>query len=544
MASQPVAHIEKLGLVDSGLTDRKTGRKIVVPHQTKTIHDGRRIVKVVQSTQTIPTTLCNGTAETRFVFDGSAVDSCKQLLVRLQVSVSGSTSRLLPTPYWFSRIELHYRGSGSTLIQRWYPETLLLAMAARPPSDLQALAKSIGVNGKTFWAGEPHGVGVSKYYHIWLPMFYETGLHLDGKLDLGGTQLELRFYGNGGIVASGGGTVSADVVDLLIESDIATEMDKKAHIDVVRKYVQGAVFTDPVQLVQSGQTLNAGLNYEFSLEQYSGKCAALVVCIGSNIATTGQAASYACMNYLSLDGNGSGAGKLDLIAASGEQLSSGGTPFESALHRSWLGTKWFNQQFLQNYGIYVMSFARDLTATMFHGVIDDYWPADGSQYRLRISTPTASTSEVQTITSSASASGGSGTFKLGWSDPVSGLTSWTADLAFNASAATMNTALAALESVIQSKIIITMAGTFATGTSVTATVTDFAGAGVDLKGNTILCLSQMNTSAPAAISISSIARTTPGNPGWVNGSYTVQVFGLMIKRVGKSGGGYIDVQQI
>src|SRR3954471_5991304 len=82
-----------------------------------------------------------------------------------------------------------------------------------------------------------HPVNASKYYHLWLPMFYQTGLGFNGRLDGGGTQFELRFYPNGGIVASGGGTVSADVTDLLVESDIRLDMDTKSHLSVVREHV-------------------------------------------------------------------------------------------------------------------------------------------------------------------------------------------------------------------------------------------------------------------------------------------------------------------
>lgn len=49
--TERVAHIEKLQLSDSGVVDHKTGRKVVLPAHSKFVHDGRRVVKIVPSTQ-------------------------------------------------------------------------------------------------------------------------------------------------------------------------------------------------------------------------------------------------------------------------------------------------------------------------------------------------------------------------------------------------------------------------------------------------------------------------------------------------------------
>src|SRR3954454_17437802 len=106
-------------------------------------------------------------------------------------------------------------------------------------------------------------------------------------------------------------------------------------------------------------------------------------------------------------------------------------------------------------------FTRDLADAAFHGVVDDYLLTDGSQYRMRFNLPSAGTSEIQTVTQSGTPA--SGTYRLGWTDPVSGRTDWTADLAYNSSATNMGVAFNALESVVQSKIIATFSAAASAG---------------------------------------------------------------------------------
>ena len=107
----------------------------------------------------------------------------------------------------------------------------------------------------------------------------------------------------------------------------------------------------------------------------------------------------------------------------------------------------------------------------------------------------------------------------------------------------MKVAFEALESVIQAKILVTFSAAASAGATFTATFTNFAGQACDLGGNMIQMISQTATSAPANVAVT-ITRTTVGVPGWLNGTYSINVFGLMIRVAKKSGGGMLYTESI
>src|SRR5689334_20257270 len=106
--------------------------------------------------------------------------------------------------------------------------------------------------------------------------------------------MELWFYPAGGIVASGGGTPSVDAIDLLVDSDISLDIDKKAHLSVIREHVQAGLL-DPVQVLTPNQTWNASTTDDITLEALGGKSAGLLLCVGTYAAA---AASFGSMNYM------------------------------------------------------------------------------------------------------------------------------------------------------------------------------------------------------------------------------------------------------
>src|SRR5690606_20193175 len=147
-----------------------------------------------------------------------------------------------------------------------------------------------------------------------------------------------------------------------------------------------------------------------------------------------------------------------------------------------------------------------------------------------LTSPAAGTNETQTITVSAVPA--SGTYKLGWADPVTGIVSYTASLAAATTTGNMAIAFNALESVVQSKLIASFSATVGSGGPVVVTFTDTNGFPVNLNGNLILVDSDLADAGSANIDLS-VARTTIGVPGWVAGTYTVVVYSYSFRCVRK-----------
>ena len=150
--------------------------------------------------------------------------------------------------------------------------------------------------------------------------------------------------------------------------------------------------------------------------------------------------------YINFDGSGTGEGQIDLLDV-GNKSQLGGTA-TNATYRKYLAQQWLNSDYINNNYVYPMIFSEDIRKAQA-GIAKDYFPFDGSQYKLSLTSPAAGTNETQTITVSAVPA--SGTYKLGWADPVTGIVSYTASLAAATTTANMAIAFNALESVIYNR---------------------------------------------------------------------------------------------
>lgn len=518
--------IDRHVLVKKGI-DAKSGLPIAVPASRAMEHAARRSIRTILNAVSTNTSDLVNVRRVQFVLNENTAHLAKDCILRFRISCSGGTGRLVPAPYWFTRIDFRDRGTDADC-NYIYPECLMVYLGCERNEVLRQWAKKLGFNPRTLWKGEPIAAGESRYIYLPLPAFWAAaGAHLDFTEDLG-SSLEIVLQTTGVVIAdtiSGTPVISMDELVLMIDSEVPSVGDKLAHQDLLRSYIPEMQYIDQQLVEYPSQSLAASSIYNWKVDQFTSKSAALVLAI----TPSASAASFGRLKYASLDGSGSGAGSIDLIGPSNEQLIGSGSSSPPAEYfRSVLNSRWSGDILGDNYALYVIPFTTDLDEAL-RGAVKGFFAFDGSSYTVRFQTPSAGTAGVVSFVQSAAAD--AGTFKLGWTDPGSGITSLTNELAYNASAATVKAAFEALESVQQAKILVTFNQAFSAGATVTMTVTGLNGEAVSLNNNLPLFVSELTNGGNNTTC--AISESTKGIPGWAAGTYNVLIYNLYYRLIRK-----------
>ena len=515
----------RMDWVELKKSDIETKKPLIIPRYQSSSHDGRRTIRQITSSVSVPSSALNTTTQFQYVIDVGSAGSVFDCTFRFNIGIAGSATRLNPSTHWWNYITVVYRKTNEE-IQRFYPDDLQFRAGMLNMSSQRKFADQVGMNSKSHWVDTDIAVGQSKYVYLTLPTFW-VDFAFDMTTDIS-KQLEFRFFPAGDIRYSGGGTVTLNECLLFMQSDEgpSMEVDRKAHLSIMSKYVPMHNFLNPVQTFYTN-TSNwaASTNINVDLQSFKHLSAGLIFFIVSDMKTTAAGVNR---RYINFDGSGSGEGLIGLLDV-GNKSQLGGTATNATYYRKYLASQWFNVDYINNNYVYPIIFTEDIRKAQA-GMAKDYFPFDGSQYKLSLTSPAAGTNETQTITVSAVPA--SGTYKLGWADPVTGIVSYTASLAAATTTGNMATAFNALESVIQSKLTASFSATVGSGGPVVVTFTDTNGFPVILGGNLILVDSDLADAGPANINLS-VARTTIGVPGWVTGTYTVVIYSYSFRCVRK-----------
>lgn len=508
--------------------DAKSGKPIVVPYSRVMEHAARRAVRTIQNAVSTSTGDLNSIKRVQFVVNENTAHLVKDCVLRFRISCSGGTARLVPTPYLTTRVIFRDRGTDNDL-QFVYPEVLMQYLASEQNQTLKQWGAKLGFNPRTLWKGEVISAGESRYLYLPLPAWWgAAGAHIDLSEDIAASQ-EIILETTGVPISdtiSGSPVISLDELVLMADSEVPTQADKYAHQEVLAKSVPELQYLDSMQVTYPGQALVAGTQYNFKLDQLRHKSAAMLLAL---VPTNATMANFARMRYASLDGAGVNAGTLDIIGPSGELLLGVGSSSPPAEYlRSIILPRWNSDIGGMQLPFYCIPFTTDLDEAL-RGALKGWFPFDGSSFSIRFQTPSAGTNAVVSFVQSATAD--AGTLKLGWTDPVSGLTSFTNELAFNSSAAALKSAFEALESVVQAKIFVTFNQAFSAGATVTMTITGLNGEAVALGGNLPLFVSKLtNTGANTTCAIS---ESTHGVPGFFAATYDVLIYSMYYRTIRK-----------
>lgn len=437
--------------------------------------------------------------------------------IRFKITETGAaTMILLPVYQWFQRIELWSKnGSGEELI-REYGETFEEKnILSHSEEELKPLCDLVNRNARGLinYTASTHKASESKWYS--LPLSDLLAMINPNHQKIKGDLL-IRFYCKNGIVASGSGVPSlvdvnlvAEEEDLLVNGfDHADEHGKS----LIRGFHAYQYF-EPV-IVEETNTLTASTKYRLNLENITGAVAALTVRIRSSTAATASAVQkYVDLGPQSL---------FDVESNTGTSLWANGTAvFGDYLLRD-LPRKYANNDFCNKNKLYIVPFCDNFVNAIVHGVNHGFMNfKEGAKNYLAITPDANPTSAVYSIDITGTPASGSCYFVDPWGNR-------TADLAYDATAATVQTALNALPFYYENGLTSTVsASPFGGDFTVT-----FAGIDPEvLLGRPLGFFSALYTSAPALVTVASVTQSTIPRRGFTTGSYTVTVYGWVLRNV-------------
>lgn len=521
MTTLNLNQLANLGLGVTGQSLKVPGQR-ALPETLPVVQIARyrdfQITVIQLPMQNAPANLFNNSgARYQAVIQRGAVSRIKHLVVKMDVTVTGSASVLAPTTHWFSLIELK-NGQGGQPIKTWYNDTLFLGGTAnKKMGEFPALFEGFNLDPseKTFLgqtlplqAGQRKTFFLTLECNIWEQLKTQwkdsnTDLCLDMKPD------------DSGIVISGGGAVTLNSMTLLIEGE-ASRPEYNLLVDAASKgLAQSSFFVDPVSIWESSHVLNVGSNL-YNLNNLNGKCAGLYILlrpVGTGVSNVNNG-WFQTINI----GDESGA-SLDVLDASNKSVL-GGQPLSTKHLRN---ERWIHSMpnpignakpyYLIQFGD---AFSRSFVAGEPYGFRD----FNGEQTMLQINA-VAAVNEVQTITC-RNATNTVGTYRFLFKGELS------APLDYSATAAQMATAVQNMRTMRRNNISVVFSGVMEGTITATFTTPETNGLG----GELLTVVTDSLASAAGGTQDSPVTTiTTFGQDGIVNGqAYNIRCYALMWKK--------------
>lgn len=330
------------------------------------------------------------------------VKRIKLLTVRLEVSVDADT-RLLPTPYWFERIELWVRG-GQRLCTM-YPEQLACPFYMMDPINRKQWEEDANFHYVEQSDGcelIPHTkvlpAATNRYFY--LPLW---GIFKDQFMNLSRLRndLEWRFYYEDDICLSGGVTITSQsfawsaIEDDTVGIDIAYERYKNC--------VQKTNFVEPIRIIWSGdKTLTAGAVQTFELQQAFG--ISPFICF--HVLDTTNPAGIQRMQYEPLGRDTT----FDFVSPTNKSILGNGHRVRERELKTWFSHQ---NKCVPPKGIYYIPFCHSIRESL-EGKVDGTWMFTGKQYKVRIDFQATAAVGQQTTFVYANAPATAGSFQLGF----------------------------------------------------------------------------------------------------------------------------------
>ncbi len=370
--------ISKKNLITTGQRHRSGKPVAIKAHQAARHHHMHRVVTDVARPTPNANSFNNG-AQIKYFLEKDTLRTMTSVVLRFQIRMDDFDGTVVPTPYWFDRIEIHIRRNGEE-VARYYNDILMMMLTSVSQEQSDNWAQLCGYDADTYLtSGVAQVAGSTKYYYLPMPAAVFEDMNLDfSTID---SDLEIRLHPNdSGILHS---LVSVGANPQLVElAGVFTEekpdsVSDNAHRMFLNKHVPVHHYLDSQLYTIIGQTMNPNNNYEFDLDQFDHHSACLVLAIRptgySNNDNTSQA-------FQSL-----GDGTIDMLGVSGESLYGAGRPIQAEYLKDIVVSSQSNTTYFSKVNKYVLSFG-DLQMA-FHGQINGVNKFDGSKGRLSVTTP-------------------------------------------------------------------------------------------------------------------------------------------------------------
>lgn len=475
-----------------------------------------RVKTIVMSPGAATNVLSNGT-QFSYILQRNSLRVMHNPLFRFKITASSSWIKVAPTPYWWQRIENYSRSNNQVELCRTYNDNLMIDLSSVVDDTQLQYWQDLCNFNSTYYDGKRQEAGTSRYYYLPLIASMYDLAEID-ESSFSNADIEWRFYPQNGILVAGSGTYTLDEVALICEEEIPDSVSQLSLNNLMTNYVKATNYLVPVINTVTNTTMNQSTTYYYGLDVFNHRSSFMVVCIRP---TSPSNTGNGFMNFADLSG-----GSMDVVSPANQSLLGGGTPVAADYLRLVEAGRQFNSNFFKDNCVYPIVWCNDVLSA-YAGRSEGYFLFDSTKNQLAITTPGAPTNEVQTCTFSIAVT--AGTFKVAWKGVQSTV------LQYNDTPTTIQTAIQAIQTVIDAGINVVVNQTPSANTSLTFTITGKSGQPIALYSN--FEVSSALTGASSAAVSASVALTTGSVPGWLNGNYDLQIYSYHLSQIRQSNAG-------
>lgn len=482
----------------------------LIPAPQKMSHPHLPII-LTQTFNNIPINLLrNAGAKCSLTISKGAFLLMKDLELRINITVNNSPVTLAAVTYWFTRINLLSQGRSDPLAT-WYNDTAHFNLCALTREDAYAcMAKIVNMDtGVLYGQGASLPVGNYVFRLPLLGTFFDS---MDLYFQNANADLVLDLYPDQSGVCIAGTNANVDCTGIFaeIDSDRLTPEDELFHQKAFADKVFTYRYVDPIQVNNFSKTLTAGSPLSVDLSTITGKITHLLAVVRATGATN---VGNAYMNYINLgDDHGTTPATIDVVAPGSKSILGSGSPISTKLLRDYEYINHFGNSFGKYKSIYFIPLC-ECTMAAYKGQANGWLELPpGHSYSLNITPGAALTQEVQTITCTQTNTAGA--------YRVSFRGEFTNPLAYNATAATIQTAVNGLRNCLRDNIVITASGPL----SATATFTVGTGCGIGTLSPDLFQVVSSSLNASGTYDTPTTTITTQCNGGFTTGSYDITIY--------------------
>ena len=456
----------------------------------------------------------NNTAPLDFHIYRYEKKKCQCLIVEYDLQNTDTNNSITVTPSPFFQSYIEYRDSGNKLLQTLYSFNLFKNLSMLDADQARQILPEHGINYENWKPDQSCTLapGQKQQFFLYIlgDVFATNGnIFMEWK-----DYLLVRLYLQNSI-ESGTGTLQVNQIQLRIRTQ-----EDHGHVHRANaKYADKYNFLDYLSVTsQPAQTISSALT-QIRLQNFIGHNVVtdIVLRNGTNTAN-GQ-----YRNYISLGRQA----QLNYYNGQNKPLL-GGSPLDANESRLLLAPRHVSAPFYKYNAVYPIYFGRLALAQKFGRMEGAIYENSYNQVGIQ-SSPDAFSAPVITITPSGTAA--SGYFNLEFTSPVTRRTCSTSMLAYNSTAAQIQSALYALPNWDDSNTnTITVSGPLTAAATFTFGGAQYANDFVyEISSQTLrVVLSTAETSGAVAVTFSS-SLFTPGNDGFTSQSVRVDIYSSIFR---------------
>jgi len=502
----------------------------------------------IESTSTIPlsnvsTNALSTTSMTSGLLNAGTATRITDAHLRISLSVAGGPLQFVPTPFFYSRLDIVQTSGSAVPLATFYGDTQhSWLQTCVKQSDLVSKMKLMGyntdVNGFMNLPARPTlpNIGIKTLYYYLSSTFFNESLAVFWAS--GNTNLLFNMYPNTSIIASGTGTYTLLSLSIILQSQNLIPRDWAMEANDAAIFPSATRYLDP-QVVLSGtnQSINAGVKFQVDCSNINGRVSHLLVCIRPQ-GTDNTNGGY-LRNLVSIGTDAT----IDYVSPAGVSLVSSNNPwYGSYLVNELMNDQAINDSYSKAPGMYIIPFGRSIPRA-YQGTQNGFlYQTSNTHNRLEI-TPTVPVAEVYTITKPSANAATSGTFRF----YVAGTNDFSIDngsggygnIPYNATTTQLATALASIATLAAKGVTannITVSNAF-TDTTATIVITISYPREDGLSGHTIQVIPD-NLVINSAMSSPTSVLTTQGKSGLATAVYNIVVYAFMYRTMVYSGGAF------